>query len=33
MHAPYNGETGRKLRRRMVLNRTWSILIGRMMEP
>jgi ribosomal protein L35 len=33
MHAGYNGETGRKLRRRMVLNRTWSILIGRMMEP
>ena len=33
MHAPYNGETGRKLRRRMVLNKTWSILIGRMMEP
>ena len=33
MHAPYNGETGRKLRRRMVPNKTWSILIGRMMEP
>ena len=33
MHAPYNGETGRKLRRRLVLNKTWSILIGRMMEP
>ncbi len=33
MHALYNGETGRKLRRRMVLNKTWSILIGRMMEP
>lgn len=33
MHASYNGETGRKLRRRMVLNKTWSVLIGRMMEP
>ena len=33
MHASFNGETGRKLRRRMVLNQTWSILIGRMMEP
>ncbi|MFN9785882.1 MAG: 50S ribosomal protein L35 [Planctomycetia bacterium] len=33
MHASFNGETGRKLRRRMVLNKTWSILIGRMMEP
>ncbi|MEY4773606.1 MAG: Ribosomal protein [Planctomycetota bacterium] len=33
MHATYNGEMGRKLRRRMVLNKTWSVLIGRMMEP
>jgi ribosomal protein L35 len=32
-HASYTGETGRKLRRRMVLNKTWSNLIGRMMEP
>jgi ribosomal protein L35 len=33
MHAAYSGETGRRLRRRMVLNKTWSTLIGRMMEP
>jgi ribosomal protein L35 len=33
MHASYTGETGRRLRRRMVLNKTWSTLIGRMMEP
>lgn len=32
-HARYSGEVGRKLRRRMVLNKTWSNLIGRMMEP
>jgi ribosomal protein L35 len=32
MHASYKGETGRKMRRRMVLNKTWSVLIGRMME-
>jgi large subunit ribosomal protein L35 len=33
LHANYSGETGRNLRRRMVLNKTWSVLIGRMMEP
>jgi ribosomal protein L35 len=32
-HASYTGETSRKMRRRMVLNKTWSVLIGRMMEP
>jgi ribosomal protein L35 len=33
MHASYTGETSRKMRRRMVLNKTWSNLIARMMEP
>ncbi len=32
-HAPFNGKTGRKLRRRMVLNSTWSTLVRKMMEP
>ncbi len=31
-HAPFTGETGRKLRRRMVLNSTWSTLVRKMME-
>ena len=31
-HAPFNGKTGRKLRRRLVLNSTWSTLIRGMME-
>mgnify|MGYP001225183539 FL=1 len=29
-HAPFNGKTGRRLRRRMVLNDTWSELIRNM---
>lgn len=29
-HAPFNGQTGRKLRKRMVLNKTWSVLIRAM---
>jgi hypothetical protein len=33
MHAPYSGETGRKLRGRMVLNKTWSTLTKRMLDP
>ena len=32
MHATFNGEVRRNLRRRMVLNKTWSVIIGRMME-
>jgi len=31
-HAPFNGETSRGLRRRMVLNETWSELIRNMMR-
>ena len=31
-HAPFNGETRRNLRRRLVLNSTWSNLIRKMME-
>ena len=31
-HSPFNGKTGRRLRKRMVLNRTWSVLIRNMME-
>ena len=31
-HAPFSGQTGRRLRKRMVLNRTWSVLIRNMME-
>lgn len=30
-HAPFSGATGRKLRKRMVLNKTWSELIRNMM--
>lgn len=30
-HAPFNGGTSRRLRKRMVLNRTWSELIRNMM--
>ena len=33
MHAAYTGETGRTLRGRMVLNKTWSTLTRRMLEP
>jgi ribosomal protein L35 len=33
LHAAYSGETGRKLRRRIVLNKTWSTLIRRMVKP
>ena len=33
MHASFNGEVGRRLRRRMVLNKTWSTLTKRMLEP
>jgi len=33
MHAAYTGETGRNLRGRMVLNKTWSVLTRRMLEP
>ncbi len=33
MHAAYTGETGRNLRGRMVLNKTWSELTRRMLEP
>ncbi len=29
-HAPFSGETGRRLRRRMVLNKTWSELVRNM---
>ncbi len=31
-HAPFNGKTGRRLRRRLVLNPTWSELVRKMME-
>lgn len=31
-HAPFGGDTGRRLRKRMVLNRTWSVLIRNMIE-
>lgn len=31
-HAPFNGKVGRRLRRRLVLNSTWSTLIRKMME-
>ena len=31
-HAPFDGKTGRRLRKRMVLNATWSTLIRKMME-
>ena len=31
-HAPFNGRTGRRLRRRKVLNPTWSTLVRKMME-
>jgi ribosomal protein L35 len=30
-HAPFNGATGRRLRKRMVLNPTWSELVRKMM--
>jgi hypothetical protein len=33
MHAPYSGEVGRSLRKRIVLNKTWSTLIRRMVKP
>ena len=33
MHASFTGETGRSLRRRMVLNKTWSTLTRRMLKP
>jgi len=33
MHAAYTGETGRSLRGRMVLNKTWSTLTRRMLKP
>jgi large subunit ribosomal protein L35 len=33
LHAPYNGKTRRGLRRRIVLNKTWSTLIRRMVKP
>jgi large subunit ribosomal protein L35 len=33
MHASFTGETGRNLRRRMVLNKTWSTLTRRMLKP
>lgn len=33
LHAPYNGKTRRNLRRRIVLNTTWSNLIRRMVKP
>jgi ribosomal protein L35 len=31
-HAPFNGKTGRRLRKRLVLNATWSTLIRKMTE-
>jgi ribosomal protein L35 len=31
-HAPFNGKTGRQLRRRLVLNSTWSTLVRKMVE-
>lgn len=30
-HSPFNGKTGRRLRRRLVLDYTWSVLIKKMM--
>ena len=30
-HAPFNGQTSRRLRKRMVLNPTWSTLMRKMM--
>jgi ribosomal protein L35 len=33
LHAPYGGKTRRTLRRRIVLNTTWSNLIRRMVKP
>ena len=33
LHAPYSGKTRRGLRRRIVLNTTWSTLIRRMVKP
>ena len=30
-HSPFNGETGRGLRRRMVLDETWSRLVRQML--
>ena len=33
MPATFNGEVRRNLRRRMVLNTTWSTLISRMIKP
>lgn len=33
MHAPYNGEVRRGLRKRIVLNTTWSTIIRRMVKP
>ena len=33
LHAAYNGKTGRTLRGRMVLNKTWSTLTKRMLDP
>ena len=33
MHAPYNGEVRRGLRKRIVLNTTWSNIIRRMVKP
>jgi len=32
MHATYSGETGRKLRKKMILNKTWSDLIRPMLQ-
>ena len=31
-HAPFNGETSRRLRKRMVLNATWSELVRNMVK-
>ena len=33
LHAPYNGQNRRSLRGRMVLNKTWSTLTKRMLDP
>ncbi len=33
MHATYNGDVRRGLRKRIVLNTTWSNLIRRMVKP
>jgi ribosomal protein L35 len=33
MHATYNGKVRRGLRKRIVLNTTWSNLIRRMVKP